>query len=114
MLGKLALVATRRPRAWACASQFGRCRLVAADHRVAAQQLARVALQAIAQAVGKEAHRRERGHGQHHGHGQQAQFTGAEVAQPWRQARAAIEGGLGWVVIPGRYRIPAPARAARD
>ena len=62
-------------------SQFRRCRPVAADHRVAAQQLARVTLQAIAQAVGEEADRREGGHGQHHGHGQQAQFAGAEVAQ---------------------------------
>ena len=58
-----------------------RCRLVARHDGVAAHQLACVAAQAPLEAVGEEAHRSQRGHGQRHCHQQQTQFAGAEVAQ---------------------------------
>ena len=61
--------------------QLGRRRLVAADHGVAAQQRSRIARQALIEAVGKKAHRRQRRHGQHHRQCQQAQLAGAKVAQ---------------------------------
>ena len=61
-------------------SQPGRGGLVAGDHSVAAQQLAGVAGQAGLEPVGKEGHGCERGHGQHHRQGQQAQLAGLEVA----------------------------------
>jgi hypothetical protein len=93
MLGKLTLLRHLQPSACALGSSSGGRRLVAADDGVAAEQLAGVAGQAAVQAVGEEAHRRQRGHGQHHRHRQQAQFAGAEVAQlVWRQASRAIEG----------------------
>ena len=55
-------------------------RVVADHHRIATQQLARVALQAGLQAVGKKAHRRERRHRQRDGHHQQPQLARAQVA----------------------------------
>jgi hypothetical protein len=96
MLGKRRWWPRAGPWRLRLGGHLGRRRLVAADHGVAAQQLAGVALQAVAQAVGKEAHRGERGHGQHHGHGQQAQFAGAQVAQglaPGQQRRRKGGGG---------------------
>ncbi len=69
-----------------------RRRVVRHQHRVAAEQLARVALQAALEPVGEEAHGRERGHGQQHGDDQQAQFAGAQVAA--KGAPAQADGGV--------------------
>ncbi len=57
------------------------CAVVADHHDIAAQQLAGIALQPCLQAVGEKAHGRQRRHGQRHRHQQQAQLTGAPVAQ---------------------------------
>ncbi|MNT05097.1 hypothetical protein D3C72_1397060 [compost metagenome] len=87
-----------------CDESFGR-RVVAHDHRVAAQQLARIALQPALQSVGEEADRRERGHGQHHGHDQEAQLAGAQVAPERAPAKAkgSVHGAN------DSRRLPAPA-----
>jgi hypothetical protein len=56
-----------------------RC-VVGAEHRIATQQLPRIALQAALQAVGKKPNRCERRHRQGDGHQQQAQLACPEVA----------------------------------
>jgi hypothetical protein len=80
-------------------------RVVADDHRVTAQQLARIALQAALQPVGEEADGRERGHGQQHGDDQQAQLAGAQVAP--ERAPTQAEGS-----VHGRDDSRATGRAA--
>ena len=74
------MVTACRPSAAAPVDEGRRRRVVADHHRVAAQQLARVALQAALEPVGEEADGGQRRHGQRHGHDQQAQLAGAQVA----------------------------------
>ena len=66
-------------RARSLGQRLGR-RLVAGDDGIAAEQRTSVTRQAVVQAVGKEAHRGERGHRQHHRDDQQPQLAGTEVA----------------------------------
>jgi hypothetical protein len=54
--------------------------------------LPRIALQAALQPVGKEADRRERGHGQQHGNDQETQLASAQIAPEGAPAKA--KGGI--------------------
>ena len=73
-----------------------RRRVVAGDHGVAAEQLARVARQPALEPVGKESDGGQRGHGQRDGHDQQAQFAGAQVAPEGAPAQAARRKSRSW------------------
>ena len=96
--------------------KIDRRRLVTGHHHVAAQHLAGIAGQRRLQPHREEAHRAERGHCQHHGHHQQAQFTGTEVT-PALAPRQAQDGDrqckLGqWETSGLRPAVPALFRAA--
>jgi hypothetical protein len=60
--------------------KVGGSRVVAVDDGIAAQELARIALQAALQTVRKKTHRGERRNRQRDGQNQQAQFAGTNIA----------------------------------
>jgi hypothetical protein len=82
-----------------------RRRVVAGQHRVAAEQLPRVALQAALEPVGKEPDGRERGHRQQHGHDQKAQFAGAQVTPQGAPAEAKGSVHVGTIADTAAARV---------
>ena len=78
--GKAVSACSLQPQRFRALDECRWCRVVAGQHRIAAEQLPRIALQSALEPVGKKADGRERGHREQHGDDQQAQFACAQVA----------------------------------
>ena len=78
----------RQAQALGLLGKHGRRGSVGSHYGVAAEQLARVALQAALQAVSEKTDRRERGHSQCHRHHQEPQLARAHIAPQSAPAKA--------------------------